>query len=149
MRYEHSPRPDIEYHHHIQELIESQDKRVRDRQMHRDRQVIVEDREKEIASTKPKETLPFWCRKCKLDFVAETIRETERDWGDPKMRIAFYRTKCFKGHWCIRLAVDKWFDPYWRLSRRARADQGKHALDIIQPFESGYELLYGHKKRNK
>lgn len=148
MRYEHEPRPDIEYHHHIRDLIEMQDKKARDRQMYRERQKALEDRDKEIASTKPKEVLPFWCRKCKEDFAAETIREIEKDWGDHKSNIAFYRTKCDKGHWCIRLAMDKFYDPYWRLSRKARKDQGEHFADIIQPFESGFELLYGHKKRN-
>jgi len=148
MRYEHEPRPDVEYHHHIRDLIEQQDRRAKDRQLARDHEAVRAEREKELASTKPRETLPFWCRKCGRDFAAETIREVERDWEDPSSRIAFYRTKCPAGHWCIRLAVDKWRDPYFRLSRKCRRDTGEHAADIIQPHETGFQLLYGYKQRN-
>lgn len=148
MRYEHEPRPEVEHHPHIQELIEGQDKRARDRQQHRDKEALAADRGKEIASSKRRETMAFYCRKCKLDFLAETIREDEPDWGDPSAMLSFYRTKCFEGHWCIRLALDKWYDPYFRLSPKVARDRGEHARDIIQPHETGYELLYGHKKRN-
>jgi len=80
--------------------------------------------------------------------MAETIREDERDWGNPDETVSFYRTKCPLNHRCIRLALDKYKDSYFELSRKVAADRGKHAVDILQPFESGYEMMYSHKKRN-
>lgn len=149
MRYEHTPRPLVEDHHHIRELIEHQDRRVEDRQRHRDHEAAVQERGKELASLQPRDTIPFWCERCKLDFQAETILEVERGWENPDVQIAFYRTKCFAGHWCIRHGLDKSRDPYYERSRAVARDRGEHRADMLQPWDSGYDMLYRNKNQHR
>ena len=145
-RYEHTPRPEIENHFHIRELIEGQERRTEDRVYHQNRLKGLEERNKDIKDAKGKETKAFWCDTCKLDFLAEAIKEVEVDWSNPTQNVAFYRTKCFKGHWCSRLITDTHKDSYWMKSRRVAADRGTYSLDTLQPHESNYELLYSKKR---
>ena len=148
MRYEHTPRPLTEDHHHIRELIEQQDVRARDRQHFRDNEAHNQERAKELASLERRLVMPFWCDTCKRDLQAETILEVEDDWDQANHPIAFYRTKCFAGHWCIRLGLDKGRDPYFERSRSVATDRGEHAADALQPWDSGYDMLYRNKNRH-
>lgn len=145
MRYEHTPRPLTEHHFHVKDLIETQDKRAEDRTYHRNKAKALEERMNDIKAAKPKELKAFWCETCELDFLAESFKEVEIDWSCPTQYVAFYRTKCFRGHWCMRLITDVHKDAYWFKSRRVRADQGEHALDTIQPNETNFNLLYGKR----
>ena len=144
MRYEHIPRPEIERHYHIKSLIESQEKRVEDRNYHREKQKTKDEREDLIKDAKPYVQTDFWCDTCKEDFKAQAIKEIEEDWNG-NGRNAFYKTKCFKGHWCIRLITDRHKDAYWFKSRAVLKDQGEHYADTLQPFETNFNLLYGKK----
>jgi hypothetical protein len=143
---DYSPRPLIEEHYHIQELIDAQEKRAGDRQYHKDKEKERAERDEIIAEAKPKDVQPFWCNVCKEEFVAESIKEIETDWSNSNQRIAFYRTKCFKGHWCMRLITDRHKDAYWFRSTRVAQDRGKHYADTVQPYETGFNLLYGKPK---
>lgn len=143
MRY--GPRPLVEEHYHIQELINSQERRTDDREYYRNKAKEKEDRMGYIKDAKAKDLREFWCETCKEDFLAEAVKEVEIDWSCPTQYIAFYRTKCFKGHWCMRLITDRHKDAYWFKSKRVKADQGKHYADTVQPHETGFNLLYGKK----
>jgi len=143
--YENTPRPEIENHFHIRELIEAQEKRASDRTYHRDRIKALEERDKEINLAPAKQTMGFYCEKCKEDFMGEAIKQVEVDWSNTSQRIAFYKTKCFKGHWCMRLITDRLKDAYFFKSKRVAQDRMKHSLDLIQSFETNYNLLYGKK----
>jgi len=143
--YENTPRPEIENHYHIRMLFEAQERNASDRQFHRDREKMAQERSDLIKDAKPKEVKAFWCDTCKLDFLGESIKEVEVDWSNPSQHIAFYRTKCFKGHWCQRLITDTYKDVYWFRSRKVAQDRGKHAKEILQPHETNYQLLYGRK----
>lgn len=145
MKYEHTPRPEIERHYHIKELIERQEKRTEDRQYHRNRAKEKEERDKIIQDAKPYLRTDFWCERCNKDFIAFAHKQVEVDWSCPSQNIAFYKTKCRKGHWCIRLITDKHRDGYWSKSRNVARDRGKHYADTIQPFQTGFNLLYGKK----
>lgn len=149
MRYEHTPRPDIEHHHHIRELMEQQDRRVADRELHRAHAAALNERRSEHSKTDLKATLPFWCARCREDFMSETIRQDEADWEDPSDFRSLYKAKCPKGHWCVRLAMDKVKDPYFMRSRLVARERGEKALDILQPFESGYDMLYRRKNQHR
>lgn len=138
----HSPRPLVEEHYHIQELIDAQEKRVDDREYHRTKEKNKQDRMDTIKDAKPKELKAFWCEVCKEDFLAETIKEVEEDWSCPAQYIAFYRSKCFKGHWCMRFITDSYRDPYWTKSRIVAEDRGKHYADTLQPYETGFNTMY-------
>lgn len=140
------PAPLVEEHYHIQELIERQEVRSEDRVIDRNRKEELEANAKFIKS-EPFQTLKeFYCRQCKEDFVAEVVKEIEEDWNCPGHQIAFYRTKCFKGHWCMRLITDRFLDSYFFFSKRLARDRVLHHSDTIQPHETGFNLLFGKKK---
>lgn len=145
MRYEQTPRPNVEQHYHIRELIEGQDKRAKDRSYHLDKQKERDERNQLIKDNKVKELVDFHCETCAEDFRGEAIKQVEVDWSNPMQNIAFYKSKCFKGHWCMRHITDRFRDAYWFKSKNVAKDRGKHHNDILQPFETGYNLLYGKK----
>lgn len=143
--YDYIPRPKIEEHYHIRELFEQQDRRVEDRQYHRDRIKNLEERQDQIKEAKTFIFSDFYCRTCKTDFKSQAVKQVEEDWSDSSQQVAFYKTKCFKGHWCIRLITDRHKDAFWSKSRFVNLDRGNHANDVIQPYETGFNLLYGKK----
>lgn len=143
----HAPKPLIEEHYHIRDLIERQEKRSNDRIYHQDQAKAKAERSDLIKEAKSIDLLDFWCRACKKDFKGVAIKQVETDWSCPTQSIAFYKTKCFEGHWCIRHITDKFNDPYWMNSKLVSLDRGNHYADIIQPFETGYSMLYGGKNR--
>lgn len=145
MNLDHIPHPLIEDHFHIRDLIAGQEKRSSDREYHRNRVKELEDRDSLITDSKPFALTDFWCNECKKDFKAQAVREIETDWSNPTQRIAFYKTKCFKGHWCQRLITDRHKDGFWQRSRFVALDRGNHYNDTVQPFETGFNLLYGKK----
>lgn len=145
MRYEHTPRPHVEHHHHIRELIEKQEKRTDDRNYHRNKEKLIAEREDLIKDAQGFIVTDFWCNRCEVDFKAQAIKQVEVDWSNITQRIAFYKTKCFKGHWCMRLVTDRHKDKFWFKSRAVARDRGKHYADTLQPFETGFNLLYGKK----
>lgn len=145
MKYEHVPRPNVEQHYHIRELIERQDKRSNDRAYHMDKQKARDERDSLIRDNKVKELVDFHCSDCKEDFKGEAIKQIEVDWTNETQNIAFYKTKCFCGKWVMRLITDRYRDAYWFKSTNVARDRGKHYADTLQPFETGFNLLYGKK----
>ena len=141
MRYEQTPRPLTEDHYHIRELIEFQEKKASDRTYHRERAKEKEERDSLIRGVQVVVLTDFWCNTCKEDFKAQAIKEIEQDWNTGENN-AFYRTKCFKGHWCIRLITDKHKDGFWTKSKAVALDRGKHHNDTLQPHETGFNMLY-------
>lgn len=145
MRYEATPRPEVEYHPHIQELIERQEVRTADRIYHQNRLKQLEERNADIRDAKPKDIKEFWCEECKAEFFAESIKEVEVDWNNSTQYIAFYRSKCPKGHWAMRLISDRFKDAFYFRSRKVAKDRGIHFGDTLQPHETGFQMLYGRK----
>lgn len=141
---DHAPRPLIEEHYHIRELIDTQQKRADDRTYHQNRAKAATERMDDIKAAAAKQVQPFWCEVCKDDFFAESIKEVESDWT-ANQYVAFYRTKHWCGKWCIRLITDRHKDAYYSRSRRIAIDRGKHFADLLQPFETNYNLMYGKK----
>jgi len=138
------PHPRIEDHPCIQALISNQEKKVKDRNYHRNRIKELSERDEEIDKANNMVLHNFWCDKCKEDFKATAIKQIQQDWN-AEQRIAFYRTKCFNGHWCMRLITDKFKDGFNVKSRLLALDRGNHFNDIVQSYESNYNLLYGKK----
>ena len=145
MKYDQTPRPDIEYHPHIQNLIKRQEKKSSDRNYHREKEKEKAERQEEINKAKPVDVIEFYCRSCKKDFAHIAYKQVETDWTNVKQKIAFYKGKHECGTWTIRHISDKFSDPYWMESPQVARDRGEHHADLIQPFESGYNLLYGRK----
>lgn len=138
----YGPKPLIEEHYHIQDLINGQQKRVDDREFHRIRIKNLAERTEDIKKANAREVKGFWCQECKADFFGETIKQVETDWTCPTQYIAFYRAKCPKGHWCARHITDQHKDGYHVRSRRIALDRGIHYADTLQPHQTGFNLLY-------
>lgn len=147
MKYEDTPRPQIEEHYHIRELIERQEKRAADRNDYREREKQNAERSHLIKDTVRMTLTDFWCEQCKKDFRAQAVRLDEIDWNNTAQLISFYKTKHWCGAWCVRLVTDKEKDGFWIRSRRMALDQGNHFADTIQPFQTNYELLYSNKRK--
>lgn len=139
--YDYTPHSKVDEHYHIRELFDQQDKRVADRQYHRDRVKDLEEREEEIKKAEGVMVKDFWCDTCKKDFKGQAVKQVEIDWSNPAQRIAFYKTKCFCGKWAIRLITDRHMDRYFEKSRLVARDRGNYHTDILQSFESGYNLV--------
>jgi len=144
MKFNQNPHPQIEDHWHIQELINAQEKRVEDRTFHRERIKALEEREDLIKDSKFVTQTDFYCQKCKEDFKSQAIKQVEEDWSSSQ-RIAYYKTKCFNGHWCIRLITDRHKDGFFQKSKLMALDRGNHFNDTLQPWDIGFNLLYGKK----
>ncbi len=144
MNLDHTPHPLIEDHYHIRELIEAQEKRHDERLYSRDKAKAKQEREELIADAKRLVLTDFWCDRCKEDFKGMAWKQVVQDWYTDS-RSAFYKTKCFKGHWCIRLITDKYKDGFFVKSRKLAHERGKYHNDIIQPGDTNYQLLYGKK----
>lgn len=145
MRFDQTPHPTIEDHYHIQELIHAQERRRDDRVAAQNRAKSRAERDELIADAKVFEVKDFWCDTCKEDFVAQAVKQVEEDWYADQ-RISFYKTKCWKGHWCIRLVTDKQADGFYYKSKLMALDRGNHFADTVQPWETGFNMLYGKKK---
>lgn len=145
MSYE--PKPLIEEHYHIQELIRGQNKRAEDRSYHRDKQKEKDERDNLIKEAKVVVVIDFWCEDCSKDFKSMAIKQFEVDWSNPSQNIAFYKTKCDCGNWCIRLVTDKHKDAFWTKSKQLAYERGRHYADTIQPHETNFNLLYGRKNK--
>jgi len=141
-----SPKPLVEDHYHVKELIELQEKRACDREYSRLVKKERSELDNDIAQAKTVELMDFWCCKCKKDFKAVAQKQVEVDWSNTAQNVAFYKTKCFKGHWAIRHITDKHSDGYWGRSKFVALDRGRHGTDLLQPFEEGYNLLFGKPK---
>lgn len=140
MNYDHTPRPEIEQHYHIRSLIESQEKRANDRAKHNDIEKSRDQNLKDIAGFKDFDTLDFYCKGCDRDFVS-IGRKVIDSWKP----IAYYTTKHECGRWAIRHITDRHQDEYFFRSRKVAKDRGEAFIDLIQPFESGYNMVYGKK----
>lgn len=146
--YENTPRPDVEQHPYIRMLIDGQNKRALDRTYHQNRIKASNERDTLIADAKLVELVDFWCRSCKKDFKGVAIKQVEVDWNNAGQNIAFYKTKCFCGAWSVRWITDKHRDPYWVQSKEVSRDQGEHYADMVQPFMTGFNMLYGRKNKS-
>lgn len=145
MKYDDIPRPEIENHFHIRELIEAQEKRSDDRNYHRNKEKEKAEREDLIKDSKWLTLTDFYCDKCREDFKSQAVKQVEIDWSCDTQNIAYYKSKCSKGHWCQRLITDRHRDGFWTRSRLMVLDRGNHSADIIQPHETNFHLLYGKK----
>lgn len=144
MNFNQTPHSLIEDHYEIQELIKAQEKRSQDRNYHRNKQKESDERINLIKESKVFVLTDFWCNVCKKDFKSQALKQVEDDWN-ANQQIAFYKTKCFKGHWCIRLITDRFKDGFYYKSKFVALDRGNHHSDIIQSFETGFNMLYGKK----
>lgn len=140
MNFNQEPHPVIEEHYHIQDLIKGQQKRSMDRSRHQSiekaRNAFIET----IRGFKDREILDFWCDKCQTDFVARSQKQVDA-WAD----IAYYKIKHTCETWCIRHITDRHLDSYFFKSKKVAMDRRDNFTNLLQPFETGFTMLYGKK----
>lgn len=142
----HTPKPLVEEHYHIEELITAQQKRSDDRTYYQERIKNSEERQKMIDDAQMMISTDFYCLQCHKEFKANAVLQVEQDWSKLSQCIAFYKSKHKEcGKWSIRHLTDKHLDGFWRRSKLARLEQGKYHNDLIQPFEINYNMLYGKR----
>ena len=49
--------------------------------------------------------------------------------------------------WAKRLISHKLKDPFWKLSPSVIRDRARYRRDMIQPNETGFNMLYGNKNK--
>lgn len=140
MKFDQTPHPLVEDHYHIQDLINGQEKRSEDRKRHQDIERARDQNLKDIQGFKDIEFLDFWCDDCKVDFTGRAKKQVD-NWS-PK---AYYKIKHTCGKWCIRHITERFLDKYFFKSKKVAYDRGKAYAEMLQPFESGFNLMYGKK----
>ncbi len=138
--YNYQPRVLVEQHYTIRNLIERQRKRTQDRNYHREIEKQRDENIKDIALAKDIELKEFWCSDCKMDFIARAKKIVD-SWD----LIAYYATKHPCGKWALRRITDRLGDEYWFKSLKVARDRFNAFDDTLQPFQSGYNMLYGKK----
>lgn len=92
----------------------------------------------------------FYCKRCKKDY--DDYRTTyiiQNDWERIGKKSSFWKSKHKCGQWNIRYVTDKSHDPYWTLSPKMKKDRGNYYRDMVQPDQSGFDMLFGHKFNQK
>ncbi len=140
MKYDQTPHPLVEDHYHVRHLIEKQEKRSSERTEWQERKKQEDAFAKELAGYKDIELLDYWCDHCRVDFVARAHKQID-SWDN----IAYYKMKHRCGTWCIRRITDRQSDAYFFRSRKVAYDRGNATLDMLQPFQTGFNLMYGKK----
>lgn len=136
----HTPKPVVEEHYHIIDLINAQERRTRERVMYQDRAKAIDSFLKEVAGFKDIDTLDFYCEKCDREFVARARKHID-SWS----HFASYKIKHTCGEWCSRHITDRFKDKYFFKSRFLAHQRVDQHNDTLQPFESGFNMLYGKK----
>jgi len=144
------PKPLVEEHYHIDELIKAQEKRSDERTYYREKDKAREERQKLIDDSQMVIATDFHCDRCDVDFKQGSVLQVEIDWSNIKQNIAFYKGKHRKcGSWAIRHVTDKQRDGFYQRSKAVALERGKYHNDILQPFETGFNLVYGKPKHTK
>ncbi len=137
MNFNQTPHPTVEDHYHIQDLINSQEKRSNDKARHQNIEKQRDEFKKTIAGFKDVELLDFYCTDCQRDFTGRARKQID-GWAE----IAYYKIKHTCGKWCIRHITHRFRDAYFFKSKRLAYERVERHNDTIQPFENGYNILY-------
>jgi len=132
-------------HEHIKSLKARATRRAKDREAYRKSKNIELDREKTISEAPQEVVKDFWCDDCKLDVSLVAYKCIENDWTNKGQRIAYHGSQCPCGAILKRRISDSWSDPYFTQSFFLKKERIKHQKDILQPHETGYQMLYGNK----
>jgi len=86
----------------------------------------------------------FWCKKCGKDYYPKrVVKVISRDWNTNGV-FRYWRSKhC--GVMNTRLISQKTKDKFFIKSPSVCRDRRINAMDMLQPQETGYNMLYGHK----
>jgi len=83
----------------------------------------------------------FYCSKCKQDYFPKRIVKVEQNDWNTGGTFRFWRSKhC--GVWNVRLITQKIKDKFFIKSPSVCRDRRLHQLDMLQPFQTGFDMMY-------
>lgn len=83
----------------------------------------------------------FLCRVCKKDYFPKRVVKVEQNDWNTGGTFRFWRSKhC--GIWNVRLITQKINDKFFIKSPSICRDRRLHKLDLLQPQETGFDMLY-------
>lgn len=124
------------------------DKRFEERDQENHRQGLLYFNEKDIEEGLSTKITDFYCKNCKCDYEDWKVTPVvESDWTKEGKWLAYFKSKHKCGTWNRRKITDKHTDEYWTRSSKMRRDVGNHYKDMIQPNQSGFDMLYGYKQK--
>lgn len=136
----------------VRDLAERVKRGREERAIDKAREEAYRKRQKEIDEAPDVAPQDFWCdhKKCKRDF--SSLGRKRMNWGfnldtgnayiPEGPRMAWYWARCKEGHICERYILEKWNDPYFRLSIKIREMQAKHADDMLTPDDPRFKTVY-------
>jgi hypothetical protein len=86
----------------------------------------------------------FYCSKCEEDYYPRRVYKREvQDWNTKG--IFRYWTSNHCDTWNTRLITDKVKDKFFINSPSVQRERRLRKLDMLQPGETGFNMLYGNK----
>jgi len=87
----------------------------------------------------------FYCYKCKVDYFPKRVVKVEQqDWNTGGI-FRHWRAKHKCGTMNVRLISQKIKDKFFIKSPSVCRDRRLNKLDLLQPQETGFDMLYGKK----
>ncbi|MFA6095911.1 MAG: hypothetical protein WC767_03675 [Candidatus Paceibacterota bacterium] len=113
----------------------------------RDREKRKKEIEKELNVDESIPASIFYCGKCAVDFKPPGAFKVEEDDWNTGGKFRYWKARHTCGAWSKRLISQKLKDPFWKLSPSVKADRARYRRDMIQPNETGFNMLYGNKNK--
>lgn len=138
--FKENPHPTVEDHYHIQNLINRQTQRTKEKVAYQEAKKNQQAWQDLLKGFKDIELLDFWCDRCQIDFTARAKRQVD-SWD----KIAYYKTKHRCGEWAIRHITHRFRDAYFFRSKKVAYDRATNSREMLQPFQTGFNMMYGKK----
>lgn len=107
----------------------------------RDLEAQIEQLKKELEVNEDIPASIFYCKVCKQDYFPKRVVKVEQNDWNTGGTFRFWRSKhC--GTWNVRLITQKLHDKFFIKSPSVCRDRRIHKLDMLQPQESGFDMLY-------
>lgn len=124
----------------VQKLAAIVKSQQEERERYRKAEDIKTERQRTIDQAPTPWTTEFWCQVCSKDYIRLAHKIVISSYEEP---IAFYESKCPKGHYCRRRITDKMTDPYYFQSEQLRRARVELERDLIQPGDPRFKRIYG------
>lgn len=130
------------------ELVDIIERNAKAREQERQKQRLEIMNEEEIKEGLKIPITAFWCDRCKVDYNDYKLTPiVESDWVKDEYQIAYWKSRHKCGAWNRRYITDKKYDPYWVRSKKMKKDRGNYYRDMLQPSDSGFDMLYKSKSQ--
>lgn len=84
----------------------------------------------------------FFCSKCVCDFRPRRAWKGEDEDWNTGGKFRYWKARHVCGTWSKRFISDKLKDPFWKLSPSVKRERAMFKRDILQPHETGFNMLY-------